>query len=51
MDKDKEALSEVQQVVEVMGNSILICAPNGIALMPDTSAKSFGVTMDKSLTA
>ncbi len=29
MDKDKEALSEVQQVVEVMGNSILICAPNG----------------------
>ncbi len=29
MDKDKETLSEVQQVVEVMGNSILICAPNG----------------------
>lgn len=29
MDKDNEALSEVQQVVEVMGNSILICAPNG----------------------
>ncbi len=28
MDKDKSELSEVQQVVEVMGNSILICAPN-----------------------
>lgn len=29
MDKDKSQLTEVQQVVEVMGNSILICAPNG----------------------
>ena len=28
MEKDKSEFTEVQQVVEVMGNSILICAPN-----------------------
>ncbi|MDE6968000.1 MAG: MMPL family transporter, partial [Clostridia bacterium] len=28
MDKNKAELTDVQQVVEVMGNSILICAPN-----------------------